>query len=61
MAVEPIFTFDSTKITLYLTDDSLKNPMKFAFVKDTIEYRKYNILYKWIPGTMIPKLIRRQV
>ncbi len=50
-AVEPIHSFDSTKIALYLTDDSLKTPMKFKFEKDTIEYRKYNILYKWMPGT----------
>lgn len=50
-AVEPISTFDSTKIVLYLAEDSLKTPLKFTFARDTTEYRKYNIKQKWIPGT----------
>lgn len=49
--VEPILSFDSTKIVLYLAEDSLKAPLKFKFEKDTLEYRKYNILYQWKPGT----------
>jgi len=50
-ASEPIFSFDSTRILLYLAEDSLKKPLKFKFEKDTAEYRKYNILYKWEPET----------
>jgi hypothetical protein len=34
-----------------LAEDSLKKPLKFKFEKDTSEYRKYNILYKWEPET----------
>ncbi len=49
-APEPIFSFDSTKIILYLEEDSLKKPLNFKFAKDTAEYRKYNISYKWEPG-----------
>ena len=50
-ASEPIFSFDSTRILLYLAEDSLKKPLKFKFEKDTAEYRKYNIVYKWEPET----------
>lgn len=48
---EPISAFDSTKIVLYLAEDTLKTPLKFGFEKDTSEYRRYNIIYKWMPGT----------
>lgn len=44
---EPIFAYDSTKIVLYLSDDTLKKPLNFKFEKDTFEYRKYNILHQW--------------
>jgi hypothetical protein len=50
-APEPVSTFDSTKIVLYLAEDSLKKPLNFKFEKDTVEWRKYNILYQWEPGT----------
>ncbi len=50
MASEPIQSFDSTKIVLYLADDTLKVPLKFKFEKDSVEYRKYNISYQWEPG-----------
>ena len=46
---EPILTYDSTKIILYLSDDTLKKPLNFKFEKDTSEYRKYNISYQWEP------------
>jgi hypothetical protein len=51
VAPEPIFSFDSTKIVLYLAEDSLKKPLIFKFEKDTLEYRKYNISCQWQPGT----------
>lgn len=44
---EPIFAYDSTKIILYLSDDTLKKPLNFKFEKDTFEYRKYNITHQW--------------
>ncbi len=50
-AAEPVSLFDSTKIVLYLAEDSLKKPLIFKFEKDTTEYRKYNILYQWEPET----------
>ncbi|GAB1451592.1 Ig-like domain-containing protein [Draconibacterium sp.] len=52
LAPEPIFKFDSTQILLYLAEDTLKNPLSFQFEKDTLEYRKYDISYKWEPGTV---------
>jgi hypothetical protein len=47
---EPIFSFDSTKIVLYLAEDTLKKPLDFKFEKDSLEYRKYDIICKWEPG-----------
>ncbi len=52
LAPEPIFTFDSTKIVLYFADDTLKKPLNFNFEKDSIEYRKYMVSYKWEPGSV---------
>ncbi len=52
LAPEPIYTFDSSKILLYLAEDTLKSPLNFNFYKDTVEYRKYNISYKWEPGAI---------
>jgi hypothetical protein len=46
---EPVFEYDSTKIVLFLTEDTLKKPLNFKFEKDTFEYRKYNISYRWEP------------
>jgi len=46
---EPVFEYDSTKIVLFLTDDTLKKPLNFKFQKDTLQYRKYNISYPWEP------------
>lgn len=51
IAKEPISYFDSTKITLFHTDDSLKTPLPFTFEKDTTVYRRYNLYYKWAPET----------
>ena len=48
---EPLFAFDETKIKMYLSEDTLKMPLKFSIEKDTITYRKYLIGYKWLPGT----------
>lgn len=48
---EPVSSFDSTKVLLYLTEDTLKTPVEFTFEKDTAEYRTYNIGYEWEPET----------
>ena len=50
LAPEPLFSFDSTKIIMYLADDTLKKPLLFKFEKDTLLYRTYNIAYSWEPG-----------
>ncbi len=50
-APEPLFAFDETKIIMYLSEDTLKTPLKFSFEKDTTTYRKYLIGYQWTPGT----------
>ncbi|MEN8116607.1 MAG: Ig-like domain-containing protein [Bacteroidota bacterium] len=46
---EPIAFFDSTKILLHLTDDTLKTPLKYTFRKNKTAWRSYNIFYKWEP------------
>jgi hypothetical protein len=49
IAPEPIFSIDTTKIVLYLSEDTLKKPLNFKFEKDTLEYRKYIISHQWEP------------
>ncbi|MDX1285011.1 MAG: Ig-like domain-containing protein, partial [Draconibacterium sp.] len=44
---EPVAYFDSTKILLHLSDDTLKVPLEFRFQKDTSVYRTYSISYDW--------------
>jgi len=46
---EPVASFDSTMILLYLTEDTLKTPLKFSFRTDTSAFRSYIIDYKWEP------------
>ena len=57
IATEPIFSFDSTMILLYHTDDTLKTPLRFKFEKDTVEWRRYNIDFAWQPATSYTMLI----
>ncbi len=49
IAPEPVSYFDSTKVHLYLTDDTLKTPLNFVIRKDTSAWRRYNLSYKWEP------------
>lgn len=49
IAPEPVQLFDSTMILLYHAEDSLKTPLKFKFERDTLEWRRYNIVYPWEP------------
>lgn len=44
---EPIDFFDSTKVNLFLTEDTLKTPLVFNFEKDTAKWRTYTINYNW--------------
>ncbi|NQU52823.1 MAG: Ig-like domain-containing protein [Bacteroidetes bacterium] len=44
---EPISFFDSTKVSLFLSEDTLKTPLSFSFEKDTAKWRSYSINYKW--------------
>ena len=50
-APEPVASFDSTMINLYLSEDTLKTPLDFEFRKNTKAYRTYNISYDWEPST----------
>lgn len=50
-APEPIAFFDSTKINLYLTEDTLKTPLNFVFSKHPAAFRTYTISYEWEPDT----------
>ncbi len=46
-APQPIESFDSSAISLYLTDDTLMNPLSFRFAPDTMAWRTYRIAYPW--------------
>lgn len=48
---EPVASFDSTMILLYLAEDTLKTPLKYEFSKNKRAYRTYNISYPWEPQT----------
>jgi len=48
---EPVASFDSTMITLYLSEDTLKTPLNFTFSTNKKAYRTYNISYNWEPQT----------
>ena len=50
-APEPVAIFDSSRITLFLSGDSLKTPLNILFEKDSVEWRTYKISYKWKPNT----------
>ena len=50
-APEPVSFFDSTQVVLYLTDDTLKTPLKIEFSKDTSTWRRYIIKHNWEPET----------
>jgi hypothetical protein len=51
IAPEPVSYFDSTKIVLFLDEDTLKTPLKILFERDTTAWRQYLISYKWEPDT----------
>ncbi len=47
---EPVKSFDSTQVSLYLKEDTLKTPLQFNFSKDTAAWRTYSVSYAWEPG-----------
>lgn len=50
-APEPVAHFDSSMITLFLSDDTLQTPLDFKFRKNPNAYRTYDIIYAWEPAT----------
>jgi hypothetical protein len=50
-APQPLTSFDSSAVTLYRTDDTLKIPLSFRFAKDTSAWRTYLIAYPWAEET----------
>ncbi len=46
-APQPIDTFDSSGITLYHAEDTLKSPLPFKFKPDSIILRTFRISYPW--------------
>lgn len=50
-APEPVKYFDSTRINIYLADDTLKTPLGFQFEKDTTAWRRYKLLFDLEPDT----------
>ncbi|WP_346858982.1 Ig-like domain-containing protein [uncultured Draconibacterium sp.] len=51
VAPEPLSDFDSTKMALYLSDDTLKTPLNIKFTEDKSAFRSYIISYTWEPET----------
>ncbi len=43
----PIQSIDTSAFVVYLTDDTLKKSLPVIFMKDSVEWRTYRILYKW--------------
>lgn len=48
---EPIESFDTTMLHLYLKEDTLKSPLPINIEKDPNKYRTYLVSYNWEPGT----------
>lgn len=44
---QPVKTLDSTAISLYLAEDTLKTPLPFKFIKDSLAWRTYRIAFPW--------------
>lgn len=50
-APQPIEQFDSSAISLFLSEDTLKTPLNINFFKDTLAWRTYRISFPWEPET----------
>lgn len=50
-APAPVYGIDTSAVHLFLTEDTLRTPLKFIFETDTSAWRSYLISYPWEPGT----------
>jgi hypothetical protein len=50
-APQPLKSIDTSAILLYLTSDTLKTPLNFNFMKDTLAWRTWRIQHNWEPET----------
>ena len=48
---EPLKEFDTSKISLVLSEDTTETPLKIVIEKDSLRYRTYRIKYNWEPET----------
>ena len=48
---EPIESFDSTRVNLFLKDDTLKTPLPFKIQRDKKGFHSYLVSYDWEPET----------
>ncbi len=48
---QPLKSINENSINLYLSDDTLRAPLEYRFIKDTSEWRTYNISFDWEPET----------
>lgn len=48
---EPVDTFNTSMVKMYLTEDTLKTPLPITVQKDISKYRSYSIRYNWEPLT----------
>ena len=48
---EPIHEFDSARINLFLTGDTLKTRLNYTIMQDSSRFRTYQMVYKWKSGT----------
>ncbi len=46
-APQPLLTFDTDDIALFLADDTLKTPLSFRFAQDSTMWRTYRISFPW--------------
>lgn len=50
-APQPLKSIDTSAILLHLASDTLKKPLDFNFMKDTLAWRTYRIQHNWEPET----------
>ncbi|NOQ27574.1 MAG: hypothetical protein GQ564_19600 [Bacteroidales bacterium] len=48
----PLQYIDTTKIDLFTVIDSIKIPVEYSFIQDSIKLRKYNMLVDWSEDTI---------
>ncbi|QIA06767.1 Ig-like domain-containing protein [Draconibacterium halophilum] len=48
---QPVDTFNTSMVRMYLTEDTLKTPLPVTVQEDASQYRSYSIRYDWEPIT----------